>query len=37
MSIEKKIIKIGEIMTGFLILSLIIFLIIKSRYYKDFN
>lgn len=37
MSIEKKIKIIGEIIIGFIILSLVIFLIIKSGYYKDFN
>ena len=37
MSIEKKIKKIGEIITGVIILSLVIFLIVKSGYYKDFN
>ena len=37
MSIEKKIILIGEMAIGFIILTLIIFLIIKSGYYKDFN
>ncbi len=37
MSIDNKINKILEVIIGFIILSLIIFLIIKSEYYKDFN